>query len=95
MSAGLQAMPVLVDIQVKSFADLTTEALLNTFAAGEEVFAGGDHVQAPYLILGTAPMPICRTDPDSGERCTHSHGAISLGNLPVHPPTPSSVTNRP
>lgn len=51
LSEGLQAMPVLVDIEADSFADLTKQAVLNTFAAGEEVFAEGDQVQALYLIL--------------------------------------------
>jgi len=51
LSQGLQAMPVLVDIEAESFADLSKEAVLNTFAAGEEVIAEGDQVQALYLIL--------------------------------------------
>lgn len=51
VSQGLQAMPALLDVEADSFADLTKDAVLNTFAAGEEVIAEGDQVRALYLVL--------------------------------------------
>ena len=51
LSQGLEAMPALVEMQADSFADLSKEAIFNTYAAGEEVIAAGAQVTSLYLIL--------------------------------------------
>jgi CRP-like cAMP-binding protein len=42
---------VLANVERESLSNLTEEASLNAFAAGEQVFAEGDYVRALYFIL--------------------------------------------
>ena len=50
-SKDLQQMPVLEAIEVDSFGDLAKDAVLNTYAAGEQVYAEGDRVMGLYFII--------------------------------------------
>jgi small-conductance mechanosensitive channel len=94
VSMGLQSMPVLVDIEAESFADLTKEAILNTFAAGEEVFAEGDHVQALYLILAGRAEASVR-DASGQQRITYSLSRGDFfGEISLFTGQPSGVTIR-
>lgn len=51
VSSGLQQMPVLEAIEADSFEDLARDAVLHTYAAGEQVYAEGDRVRGLYFII--------------------------------------------
>ena len=94
VAQGLQAMPVLVDMAADSFADLTKEAILNTFAAGEEVFAEGDNVQALYLILAGRAEAYVRDSSGKQQQAYSMSRGDFFGEISLFSGKPSAVTIR-
>ena len=87
-------MPVLVDMAADSFADLTKEAILNTFAAGEEVFAEGDNVQALYLILAGRAEAYVRDSSGKQQQAYSMSRGDFFGEISLFSGKPSAVTIR-
>lgn len=94
LSQGLQAIPVLASVERESLSDLTEEASLNAFAAGEQVFAEGDQVRALYFILaGRAEATI--VDAGGISRTVYSLGRGDFfGEIALFSDQPSPVTVR-
>lgn len=94
VSKGLEAMPVLGTIEAESFADLTRDAVFNTFAAGEQVFGEGDRVEALYLIIaGRAEALLC--DRSGVQRTAYSLSRGDFfGEISLFTGQPSAVSIR-
>ncbi|MEY4352132.1 MAG: hypothetical protein RLZZ609_373 [Cyanobacteriota bacterium] len=94
LSQGLQAIPVLSNVEQESLSNLTEEASLNAFAAGEQVFAEGDQVRALYFILaGRAEASI--VDSAGTTRVVYSLGRGDFfGEIALFSDKPSPVTVR-